>query len=51
MYIAKTLRMMNYLVKGGFTCIKVQKDKFNEDYVVFLFEDSIKLREYLSSYK
>lgn len=48
-YIAKTLRMMNYLAKK-FDCIKVQKDNNNENFSVFIFKDSLELREYLRGY-
>lgn len=48
-YIAKTLRMMNYLCKK-FDCIKVQKDNNNEKFSVFIFKDSLELREYLRGY-
>lgn len=51
MYVAKTIRLMNFLVRGGFDCTKVQRDKYNDNYVVFLFEDSTSLREYLGTYK
>ncbi len=50
MYICKTLRLMNYLCKK-FDVVKVQRDRNNENYLVFIFEDTKELREYLSKYK
>lgn len=51
MYIAKTLRMMNFLVREGFDCIKIKHDLYNPGKVVFAFEDSPKLRSVLHKYK
>lgn len=50
MYICKTLRLMNYLCKK-FDVVKLQRDRNNENYLVFIFEDTKELREYLSKYK
>ncbi|MBY6816441.1 hypothetical protein HYH38_08420 [Clostridium botulinum] len=49
-YIAKTLRMMNYLAKK-FDCMNIQKDESNPKFSVFLFKDSKELREYLKEYR
>ena len=49
-YVSKTLRMANYLAKK-YDCLKVQDDKYNPNYKIFLFEDSEELREYLKGYK
>lgn len=51
MYIVKTLRMMNFLVREGFDCIKIKHDLYNPGKVVFAFEDSPKLRSVLHKYK
>lgn len=51
MYIVKTLRLMNYLVRKGFDCKKIEKDRFNADKVVFAFEDCKELRQALDNYK
>ena len=48
-YIAKTLRMMNFLCKR-YNVKKVIPDKDNPRYSVFLFDDSDELREYLKEY-
>lgn len=49
-YIAKTLRMMNFLCKK-YDVKRVIPDKDNPRYSVFLFEDSKELRDYLGEYK
>lgn len=51
MYIAKTLRLMNFLVRNGFDCKKIERDRYNVNKVVFAFEDSIELRKALTDYK
>ncbi|WP_338595208.1 DUF5659 domain-containing protein [Clostridium baratii] len=51
MYIVKTLRLMNYLVRKGFDCKKIEKDRYNAAKVVFKFEDCKELRQALYNYK
>ena len=51
MYIIKTLRVMNYLVRKGFDCKKIEKDRYNDNKVVFAFEDCRELRQALDNYK
>ena len=51
MYIIKTLRVMNYLVRAGFDCKKIERDRFNNNKVVFAFEDCKELRQALDNYK
>lgn len=48
-YIAKTLRMMNFLCKK-YDVKKVIADRENPRFSVFLFDDSTELREYLKEY-
>lgn len=49
-YVAKTLRMMNFLAKK-YDVIRVVDDFNNKNRKVFLFEDSAELRAYLKQYK
>lgn len=51
MYIIRTLRLMNYIVRAGFDCKKIEKDIYNPNKVVFGFEDTRELRQALSNYK
>lgn len=48
-YVCKTVRLLNYLSKR-FDVIKVDRDRNNKDFIVFLFEDSVSLRSYLRNY-
>lgn len=49
-YVAKTMRMANFLAKK-FDMLKVKDDRNNPSFKVFLFEDTLALREYLRQYK
>lgn len=49
-YVAKTMRMANFLAKK-FDILKVVDDRNNPSFKVFLFEDTLALREYLREYK
>lgn len=49
MYTCKTLRLCNYLNKK-YNILGAVPDKDNSRFVVFLFEDSDELRDYLSKY-
>lgn len=49
-YVVKTMRLNNYLSNLGFRMIRPQKDKNNDKFVVFLYEDTIELRAAISAY-
>lgn len=49
-YVCKTIRLLNYLSKR-FDILKVDRDKNNNKFIVFLFEDTTELRDYLRKYK
>lgn len=49
-FVCKGLKLMNYLVRKGFDCIKVKQDNQNSRMVVFCFEDTEDLRETLNTY-
>ncbi len=49
-YVAKTMRMANFLAKK-FNILKVKDDRNNPSFKVFLFEDTLALREWLREYK
>lgn len=50
MFVCKTLRLLNYLVRNGFDCIKVRPDRENTKFTVFIFDDSKQLRNCLDKY-
>nr|DAL50803.1 MAG TPA_asm: hypothetical protein [Caudoviricetes sp.] len=43
MYIVKTLRQMQYLVRNGFDCKKIEKSLKDSERVVFAFEKTDEL--------
>ena len=49
LYVAKTLRMMNWICKK-FDCIRVSDDIYNPNRKVFIFEDSEELRRWIAKY-
>lgn len=49
LYCCKTVRLLNYLSKK-FDVVRVGRDKNNENYIVFLFEDTEEFRCYLNKY-
>lgn len=49
-YVAKTMRLANFLAKK-FDMLKVKDDRNNPSFKVFLFEDTLALREWLREYK
>ena len=49
LYCCKTVRLLNYLSKK-FNVVKVGRDKNNENYIVFLFEDTEEFRKHLNKY-
>lgn len=49
-YVAKTMRLANFLAKK-FDMLKVKDDRNNPAFKVFLFEDTLALREWLREYK
>lgn len=48
-YVCKTVRLLNYLAKK-FDVIKVDRDRNNSNYCIFLFEDNQEFRNYLNNY-
>ncbi|WP_367119844.1 DUF5659 domain-containing protein [Methanoculleus sp.] len=50
-YVVKTMRLNNYLTKNGFRMLRPSKDRNNENFVVFLYEDTEELRKCIGNYK
>ena len=49
-YVVRSLAMTNYLVRKGFDIKKVDDNKANPEFKVFLFADSQELRDAMSEY-
>lgn len=50
-YVIRGLGMANYLVRQGFDIKKVEDNRSNSYFKVFIFEDSEELRTAISQYK
>ncbi|MCH1962689.1 DUF5659 domain-containing protein [Clostridium perfringens] len=50
MYIVKTLRQMQYLVRNGFDCKKIEKSLKDSERVVFAFEKTDELMKCMREY-
>lgn len=50
MYVCRRMKLCSYLLSQGFKYVKVEKDKFNEKYNVWIFESSPELRCAIESY-
>ncbi|XZL83364.1 DUF5659 domain-containing protein [Clostridium perfringens] len=50
MYIVKTLRQMQYLVRNGFYCKKIEKSLKDSERVVFAFEKTDELMKCMREY-
>lgn len=50
-YVVKTMRLNNYLSEQGFIMLRPSKDKNNENFIVFLYEDTKELRQAINNYK
>lgn len=49
-YVVKTTRLNEYLIQQGFKMLRPRVDKFNEKFIVFLYEDSKELRDCIARY-
>lgn len=50
MYIIKSVAMANFLILNGFVLKSIDRDRNNRDRLIFLFEDSDKLRLTMKEY-
>ncbi|HHD2588183.1 DUF5659 domain-containing protein [Clostridium perfringens] len=50
MYIVKTIRQMQYLVRNGFDCKKIEKSLKDSERVVFAFEKTDELMKCMREY-
>jgi hypothetical protein len=51
MYVIKTQAMATFLMSKGFRLIKLDKDKNNSYRNVYLFKDSVELRNAMKTYQ
>lgn len=49
-YVCRSMRLLTYLLKKGYIYIRVDKDRKNPKYHVWLFEDTPELREEIDRY-
>ena len=49
-YVCKKMRLLTYLMSKGYMYIKIDKDKTNPNYSVWIFEDTPELRKEVSRY-
>lgn len=50
MYVIKGLKLCNYLINNGFVVQKVDRDINNRDYLIFFFENTQELRDYITKF-
>lgn len=51
MFVCKSISLANYLITNGSSLIKIDRDKINRDYLVFLFEKNEILEINLSKWE
>lgn len=49
-YVCRRLRLYNYLVQAGYRPVEYRVDKFNPDYLVWIFENSAELQNVITKY-
>lgn len=50
MYVIRGYRLANYLMDNGIDMVRVDRNKENKSWLVFLFEDTKKLRETITKF-
>ena len=50
-YVVKTMRLHNYLSQCGFIMLRPDVDRNNDNFIVFLYEDTKELRQAITNYK
>ena len=51
MFVCKSLSLANYLIANDLKLIKIDRDKVNKNYLVFLFEKNEMLENALSKWR
>lgn len=50
MYVVRSVGLVNWLCRRGYTLLKAEDSKDNSKYKVFMFEDSEPLRQCVAEY-
>lgn len=50
MYVVRSVGLINWLCRRGYTLLKAEDSKDNSKYKVFMFEDSEPLRQCVAEY-
>lgn len=51
MFVCKSISLANFLIANKFNLIKIDRDKENKNYLVFLFEKNETLENTLSKWR
>lgn len=49
-YVCRKIRLLNHLLNKGFMFIRTEQDKYKPNYNVWLFKDTIELRNSIEEY-
>ena len=49
-YVCRKIRLLNHLLNKGFMFIRTEKDKYRSNYNVWLFIDTLELRNSIEEY-
>lgn len=50
LYVVRGYRLANYLMDNGINMIRVDRNKKNKSWLIFLFEDTYKLRKAITEF-
>lgn len=50
LYVIRGYRLANYLMDNGINMVRVDRNKENKSWLIFLFEDTQKLRNTITKY-
>lgn len=49
-YVCRKIRLLNHLLNKGFMFIRTERDKYKPNYNVWLFKDTLELRNSIEEY-
>ncbi|UZW12591.1 DUF5659 domain-containing protein [Clostridium pasteurianum] len=50
LYVVRGYRLANYLMDNGINMVRVDRNKKNKSWLIFLFEDTYKLRKAITKF-